>query len=155
MPTFVTRLDLSSGRSLIVGQKWLSDDKYPVGLIIDRAEELTRLDEATTEKTAASYEVWLLPADLCAALFKYYHDVSAHMRKQSAAPDAEPLLLEMRKAENVVCRRVQASTVAFTEEVVVIKEAHAIIHEFFVEKIQEDEEPLEAELGAPNGPDAR
>jgi hypothetical protein len=157
MPTFITRLELVSGKSLSVGSKWFKEDGCPIGLIIDRPEELSKLDEQTTEKTAAQYEIWLLPENLCAALFQYYRDISAFVSKQSQIkPDPQRLLNEMQAAKNVVCRRVFASMVVFTEEIVVIKEAHSIIHDFFVEKIEEDEATPDAPaLGAPNGPDAR
>lgn len=160
MPTFISRLVLTTGQSLVLGEKWLDVDICPVGLIIERPEESVEL-EGVSEKTLAHYEVWLLPEALCRVLFEFYHDFSAYIRKQSEKkPDTQKVMQEVRKEKNLVCRRISASMAAFTEEVFPVPEALVAIHEFFAEKIElpeEAEAPPDAQrtFGELNGPNAR
>lgn len=172
MPTFVTRLDLASGQTLQIGERWFKDDKYPVGLVVERPEvslgseaeeDPDRPNEpasTTVEKILAHYEVWLLPAELCGMFFTYYGDVHAYLTSSSSKrPDIAPVLQELSKVKNVVCRRVPSSSVTFSEEVVSIVEARTIIHDYFAEKLEIPDEVDKPhvqpqQLGAPNGPGA-
>jgi hypothetical protein len=161
MPTFITRLDLSSGTILKVEGKWFQEDPFPVGLIIEKMEITEQIgggeedeEDGPIEKSFARYEVWLLPEALCAAAFEFYGRVQAYAQGRVAErPSIEAFHREVDKAKNVICRTipVQFSSVAFHEEVVAGREARDVIHEYFLEKldITDDESKMLPSAAAP------
>jgi hypothetical protein len=176
MPTFTTRLEFVSGKTLELGKKWFDSDEFPVGLIIERPELSVQLpsapqqpgqeedDDGPVERTPAHYEVWLLPDPLRDALFRFYFQVSAVVKglsKQTPTYDEIKTEAGKIKTQNIVCRRIPASSshVAFTEDVVGMVDAIGIIHEYFADKIDmpDDGEDLpeiapRPQLGSANGP---
>jgi hypothetical protein len=171
MPTFITRLDLATGKTLTVGEKWLENDPFPVGLILEKMEITEQIggaeededDDGSIEKAFARYEVWLLPGTLTEAAFEFYGRYRAYaLGLVAEKPSIETFHREVDRAKNVVCRTipVQFSSVSFHEEVVAPREARDVIHEYFMSKldIPEDESEKLPSAAAPqltppmNGP---
>jgi hypothetical protein len=167
MPTFITRLDLIGGKTLELGRKWLSDDPYPVGLIIERpetavqfggAEEDDDADDERVERTPAHYEVWLLPEKLRYELFEFWGGANAFFKGLTVQkPSTDEMKKQIEATSNVICRRVLISVVAFVEEVVGMQDARPVIHEYFADKIDmpdvaDDEDKPAAVPGAAPSP---
>jgi len=163
-PTFITRLALSSGaKLLVIGEKWLKDDPYPVGLIINKPEVSEQVtdeeDLVLVEKTPAEYEIWLLPNELSTALFRFYGHAHGHRQGIVATPPSKAdLIAVVEKVKNVVCRRVplEVSAVLFTEEVFGMEDALPIFQEFFASKMDLPDElaPQQAVVRSNGGPSA-
>ncbi len=163
MPTFITRLDLSNGKSLQVGKQWPGDEsatgQFKVALIIERAEEATQDEDGSILTAPAHYEIWLLPDQLREALFAFYGEVYAGRK-----PTSDAIRNEINKVPNVPCRRVYLNgQIEFVEEVWNMLEAYPEIHKFFEDKLeleQTEETPpparaqLSSPIARPNGPQA-
>jgi hypothetical protein len=159
MPAFIQRLALATGQIVTVGQKWLPEDKEPVGLIVDRPETAEQFsgDDGieVVETVPALYEIWLLPKDLGKAIFDFYGHAHALLSGRVAnLPMKAALDTEAQKTKNVIRRRVLCafSPVLFSEEVVGMGEALELIQNFFSDKIGLEEDSDDKSQVTSNGP---
>jgi hypothetical protein len=136
MPTFIQRLDLVSGKSLQVEQKWFESDEHPVGLIDDDDD--------------GGCDVWLLPIPLRDTMLEFYFKLHTAISNGYSVEKSstDRIKQQLSATKNVICRHVPASQVAFTEEIVGMQDAYVILHSFFADKIglpDDDDEEAEDE----------
>jgi hypothetical protein len=166
MPAFITRLNLSSGTRIQIGEHWPGEtevelsngNKMPapkVGLIIDREEVATPEDEGSISTRKAYYEVWLMPDELRDLVYAVFF--SMHTGR-GTPPDQKRMVEVMSKYPNIPCREVKEEHVVFVERGWAVSEAWDVFDVFFESEFPAPDEAADkspqhqpARLQAPNG----